>query len=196
MTDHQTTRDGAATALILGCFAAGWFAWAQAKPPSSWLPWLTAGMLASILAAIAGGVLMWRSRSGPSVMQDQSANQRYGIIVGIESALAAAGAIALGRSGHAAFIAPWMCLVVGIHFWALAPVLQDPALKALCVLFVAVALAGWFAGWRGDVAASAVTGLGAGLGLLVFAARGVFIALHRPTPDAGHAARHHDVIGE
>lgn len=173
------------TALILGFFAAAWFGWAQADPPRSWLPWLTAGMVAGIAVAVAGGILVGLNRSGASVMQDQEANRRYGIIVGIEFAVAALGAIALGRAGQADSIAPWICLVVGLHFWALAPVLADPALRALCVLFVAIALAGWLIGWRGGAAPSAVAGLGAGLALLVFALRGIATALRRARPDAG-----------
>jgi uncharacterized membrane protein len=178
------------TALILGFFAAAWFGWAQAEPPTSWIPWLTAGMLLSISVAVAGGVLAWLRRSGPSVMHDEEANRRYGIIVGIEFAVAAVGAVLLGRTGLSAYSAPWICLVVGLHFWALAPVLGDPALKLLCILFVAIALAAWLTGWRGEIAASAVTGLGAGLALLTFAVRGLAGAF--PTRTAGHTTRRFD----
>jgi hypothetical protein len=175
------------TALILGFFAAAWFGWAQAAPPTSWLPWLTGGMFISIAVAGAAGVLVWRRRADPSVMHDEEANRRYGIIVGIEFAVAAVGAVLLGRTGLSAYSAPWICLVVGLHFWALAPVLGDPALKLLCILFVAIALAAWLTGWRGEIAASAVTGLGAGLALLTFAVRGLAGAF--PTRTAGHTTR-------
>lgn len=176
------------TALILGFFATAWFGWAQAEPPASWLPWLTAGMFLSIAVAVTGSVLAWLRRSEPSVMNDEEANRRYGIIVGIEFGVAAAGAVVLGRSDHATFIAPWICLVVGLHFWALAPVLGDPALKLFCIAFVAIALAGWLIGWQGDVPASAVTGLGAGLALLIFALRGLYRALPEGR-NAGHPAQ-------
>jgi hypothetical protein len=47
---------------------------------------------------------------------------------------------------------------------------QNPALIGLGALLVAAAVAGALAGWRTDLAPSAVTGAGAGMALLAFAA--------------------------
>jgi hypothetical protein len=101
--------------------------------------------------------------------------RRYLVILGIECAVAGAGAIAIMLSSHATYLAPWICLVVGVHFRPMTPVLDDPWLAPLGVILVLVAVAGVLIARRTDIAPSAITGLGAGITLLAFAARAAFI---------------------
>lgn len=166
----EYVRDSAMTALILGFFASSWFGWAQERPPDSWRPFLIAGAVVSVLIAAIGGVFAIRHWSDGSVLATDDSYARFGIIVGIEFGLAAAGAVVLALTGHADLTACWICLVVGVHFWPLAPVLRDPPLYALGAAMVAVAIGAFVLSRNTSIAPSALTGVGAGVALLVFAA--------------------------
>jgi hypothetical protein len=101
--------------------------------------------------------------------------QHYNRIVLIEFGAAALGAVVLGIAGEAAYIAPWVCFVVGVHFWSLAPVFNDPFLRILSVAFVVIAIAGVIAQGQTTVAGSAVTGAAAGVALLVTGLRDLWM---------------------
>jgi hypothetical protein len=77
----------------------------------------------------------------------------------------------------------WICFGVGVHFFPLAGVLGNATLRPLGALLVAVSAAALIAGLTTAVAPSTVTGLGAGLCLLVF---GIATLAHRgpPVPDS------------
>ena len=85
----------------------------------------------------------------------------------VEVLVAAVGAILLGRSKWKRFVPVWVLLVVGVHFFALAPVLEMPALHVLAALLVA-AVAATLATARSGWQPSFVTGILAGPILLVF----------------------------
>jgi hypothetical protein len=166
LADVESTsrRDAGFTALFLGFFAAAWFGWGQAGERFG--AWLTAGSIVSWLVAIAGLVVGLRSTAEGSAMRRPGANRRYGIIVGTEFGSAAVGAAILGVTGQAEYIPAWICAVVGVHFFPLAPVLGDRGLYPLGVATVAVAIAGLLTGLLSDVDAVTVVGVGAGLLLL------------------------------
>jgi hypothetical protein len=130
---------------------------------------IVAAVLSLVLAA-AGAILAWRNWPTGSALSEPGAMRRYGIIVGVEFGVAALGAAVIGLAGNATYLAPWICLVVGVHFAPMAPVLKNPALIALGVLLVVVAVAAVLMARRTDLAASALTGAGAGLLLFGFAA--------------------------
>jgi hypothetical protein len=165
----QYIRDGAMSALILGFFASSWFGWAQEKPPSGWRSPLMVGAVLSLIVAVLGAVYAWRNWSGGSALSEPGAMRQYGIIVGVEFGVAAAGAATIGLWGHSEYIAAWVCLVVGVHFWPMAPVLKSPPLIALGALLVAVAVVAVLVSRRTGAAPSAITGAGAGTALLGFA---------------------------
>ena len=145
-----------------------WFGWGQEAPPSWLVPVLAAGSLVGLVVAVTGAVVGFRSPKETAVLRDQAALRRYGIIVGVEFALAGIGAGILGGIGQVASIPVWICAVVGVHFFALAPVLRDPHLIPLGKLLCAVALAALIVGRTTAVRPSAVTGLGAGAALAGF----------------------------
>ena len=172
--ESRSRRDAGFTALFLGFFAAAWFGWAQAG--GRFGSALIVGSVLSWLVAAAGLVIGLRSPAAGSAMRRPGANRRYGIIVGTEFGSAAVGAAILGVLGKAEYIPVWVCAVVGVHFFPLAPVLVDSRLKVLGVAIVVVAAAGLATGLLSDVDAATVTGIGAGLLLLGYSIMDLFRA--------------------
>lgn len=166
-------RDAAMTVAIFGFFSAAWFGWAQERPPegaAKW--WLSGGSALGTLFAVAGGLLAWRNWDEGSVLSDGGGMNLYLTILGIEFGVALLGVVVLLAMGRRDYFAPWICLVVGVHFFPLAPVLANP------VLYV---LGAWLTVWpflavrwahRRDFLPSFTTGVGAGPALLLAALPG------------------------
>jgi hypothetical protein len=155
-------RDAAATAAILGFFASSWFGWAQERPPGGWRRPLTLAAVGSLALAAAGAVLAWRHRADGSVFDQDGTARSFGIVVGVEVALAGIGALVLARTGRAQLTAPWVALVVGLHLVPLAPLLEYPLLYLTAAGVVAAAVAAVPLAARRRLAPSAPTGVGAG----------------------------------
>jgi hypothetical protein len=173
------------TALVLGFFASTWFGWGHQSAEGAWVTVLNVGSVVAICVAVAGAVLGLRSPGANAALRDSAAGKRYGIIVGIEFTLAGLGAAVLGVTGQAEFAAPWVCAVVGVHFFPLASVLRDRLLVPLGVLLCVVAVIATVVGLATTVGASAVVGVGAGMLLLVFGAVALAKTIRTPkTPTA------------
>lgn len=170
-------RDAAMTALILGFFAASWFGWAQERPPAAWRAPLITGMVLSLAVSATGAVFAWRHWAADSALSEPGAMRQYGIILGVEFGVAAAGAAALALLRHSQYVAPWICLVVGAHFFPMAPVLNSPPLFVLGAALIAVAAAAVLVGRGWRLALSAATGAGAGTALLGYASVSVLAAI-------------------
>ena len=102
---------------------------------------------------------------------------RFGIIVGIEFAIAAVGAGVVALTGRSDYMACWICAVVGVHFWPLSPVINDTSLHVPGALLVIIAIAAVTVARQSTVAPSAITGALAGISLLVFAGGAAFRAI-------------------
>jgi hypothetical protein len=178
--ESTSRRDAGFTAWFLGFFAGAWFGWAQAGERFG--GWLVAATVVSWVVAVIGLVVALRSPAAGSAMRRPGVNRRYGIIVGTEFASAAAGAAILGATGVSAYIPVWVCAVVGVHFFPLAPVLADRGLYILGGATVAVAVAALAVGALSTVDPATVTGIGAGLALLGYSLLALFRAGRR-TPD-------------
>ena len=161
-----TGRSRGVTVAVDGFFAFVWFGWGQAAAPS-WLviPLAVGTALGALLAAT--GVVVTKRSTGPlPAASDLAVRRRYSIIVGLEFGLLGVGAAVLGATGHYQWIPVWICFGVGVHFFPLASTLQNPTLRPLGALLVAVAAVALVAGLATAVAPSTVTGAGAGLCLL------------------------------
>jgi hypothetical protein len=79
-------------------------------------------------------------------------------------------AAGLGLAGHSAYIAPWILLVVGMHFVPLGRLFGSFDLVWAGFTLSAVAIAGTVTGLVSDVAPSAVTGAFGGLVCIACAA--------------------------
>ncbi|MCB0187942.1 MAG: hypothetical protein KDE31_26925 [Caldilineaceae bacterium] len=164
----EFTRDAAATAAVFGLLAASWFGWAQENPPPVWRNWLIAGAILSLVVALVGGFFTWQHWSAGTAFNPQT-GRTFGLIVGIEFAIAGIGAGLLSWWGRSDLIAPWVALVVGVHFVPLAPLLHYRLLYAVAALVCVVALAAVSLASMQNLAVSAVTGVTTGMILLVAA---------------------------
>ena len=163
MTDYA--RDAAAAAAIFGFFGSVWFGWAQESPPRSWRPWLIAGSALSIASLIIGGLLVWRHWNDGTAF-DRDTSITFGIVVGVEVALAGLGAAVLGLRGRKELVPVWIALVVGVHFFPVAAIIDYPLIYVVGALVTIGALAAVPVARSRSVAVSAVNGLLVGSVLL------------------------------
>ncbi|SFF91433.1 hypothetical protein SAMN05421541_13043 [Actinoplanes philippinensis] len=159
-------RRAGLTAFYLGIFATIWLSVPANEPP--WGVFLVAGSVAALLTAGAGGALLMRSRL-EELLRDTGGDRRYLVILAGELAAAGFGAVLLAVTGRSEYIAVLVAAVVGLHFWPLAPVLRDPALRILAGLVCATALAGLITGMVSTVSPGEVVGSGVGVLLLGYA---------------------------
>lgn len=162
-------RARAVTIAVEGFFTFVWFGWGQASAPSWLVVPFAVGTGLGALVAVVGVVVTARSTGRLATVHDPVVRRRYGITVGVEFTLIGVGAAGLGAAGLAQWIPVWVCFVVGAHFFPLSPVLENPSLRPLGALLIAVAEAALAAGLASTVAPSTITGPGAGLSLLAFA---------------------------
>lgn len=160
-------RQAGLTALYLGIFATVWLSVPTAEPPLGVL--VVVGSIAALLTAGAGGALVFRSRADGPFARDAAADRRYLVIFAAELAAAGFGAMLLAVTHRSEYIPVLVGAVVGAHFWPLAPVLKDPALRVLAVLVALAALAGLITGLVSTVPAGQVVGFGIGVLLLGYA---------------------------
>jgi hypothetical protein len=161
-------RDAAATAAIFGFFASAWFGWAQEDPPRAWRPALIAGAVVALLVMAGGVALMLRHWSDGTAL-DAATSRTFGIVVGIEVAVAALGAVVLTRLRRSELVPAWIALVVGVHLFPLATLLRYPLLGVVAALVTVIALVAVPVARSASVRVSAVTGGATGCALLAAA---------------------------
>jgi hypothetical protein len=161
----EHVRDLAMTAVIFGFFASTWFGWAQEAPPRGWRPFLITGSVATVLTAIAGGLLAWQHWNDGTVF-DGDTSRTFGIVVGIEFGAAALGAILLALRGRKELISAWIAFVVGVHLFPVAVLLGYPVIHVVGALVTIAALAAVPIARARGLAISAVVGAASGASLL------------------------------
>ena len=117
---------------------------------------------------MAGGVVAWQNWSTGTVF-DEDTSPIFGLIVGIEVLLAVGGALLLSRRGRQELIAPWVALVVGLHFLPMAPLLGYPLLYVVGALVTVAGVASVPVARSRGITVSAVTGVMCGTILLAAA---------------------------
>ncbi|QDZ15336.1 hypothetical protein [Humibacter ginsenosidimutans] len=146
MLSLRFPRDLVMIGAIFGVAAFAWAGWAQEGPPS--LAWsIVLGVLSLLGLAVAGlsiplAVRNWRT--GSAISPRKRAFRVYTIVVWIEVVLAAAGGILLPISGDEQLVAPFIMLIVAVHFFFLAPVFGQPILHVTGGLLVIVAVVSAF----------------------------------------------------
>jgi hypothetical protein len=172
------------SALILGFAAMMWFGWGLAQPPAGWRLPLTIGIFAAIAVEGFAWCIAAGFRGGATAMRDRRAGRQYGITVGAEVAAIALGAVGLALAGRPAYTAPWILLVVGVHFVPLGRMFGSVDLLWSGLVLCAVAIASAVTGAVSAVAPSAVTGGFGGLVLVVTAVASLSRAVLHGRPAA------------
>lgn len=166
---EEYIRDYIFAAAIFGFFTFAWFGWAQERPRKSWRVPLgvmsTLGLLLSIFSFYIG-YSHWDS---PSALNTHSSFNAYITFVIIEFLVALIVGVILIIKKWSNYVAPWIALVVGVHFFPLSFVFDDFIYNILGVLVVITALLAVPLARKLDVASSAVTGIGTGTFLFIFA---------------------------
>lgn len=159
-------QEAAVVVSIYGIASALWFGWAQERPPAGARWWLGGGAFLGLLLAAFGGYQSWLLADTGSAPDEGNRMVLFNIIVGVEFGVGLLGVIILWAAGRREYAAPWILLVVGVHFLPLAPIFDSPSMYVMGVLltawsFVAVRWAN-----RRDLAYSLTSGAGAGVILL------------------------------
>jgi hypothetical protein len=108
---------------------------------------------------------------------DRDTSIAFGIVVGIEVALAGIGAAVLGSRGRKELIPVWIALVVGVHFIPVAAIIDYPLVYVIGALVTLGALAAVPFARSRSVAVSAANGLFVGTSLLAGALVSLAFAL-------------------
>lgn len=157
-------------AMILAFAAMVWFGWAGEDPPTSWVPYLSAGSVVSVLLLLALVALLVRRRTTTgSPMADPRVRRGYQVTVTLEVVLIAVGNLLLAALGYPAYFAAWTLFVVGVHFVPLGRLFRARGLVLTGVVVAAVALVATGLGLAGDLAPSAVAGAGGGVVFIGYA---------------------------
>lgn len=171
-------RDAAMYAAIFGVFAFVWFGWAQENPPKTWRLWLGVGSMLGLLLGSLGGYLAARNwQAGSALQPGTGVFELFGIVVAAEIAFSLIGALYLQKHSKKQLVAPWIALVVGIHFAPLAAVFKDDWLYLLSLLVILGVAAAYPLSRRQKLPPNTLACALTGSILLIFAVRGLVLFL-------------------
>jgi len=125
-------------------------------------------IVASLVTVVAGGLLVWRHWNDGTVF-DEDTSKAFGLIVGIEFALAGIGAAVLGARRNKELIPAWIALVVGVHLFPVAVIIASPVTHVVGALVTIAALSAVPVARSRSLPVSVVIGAAAGTVLLVSA---------------------------
>lgn len=143
MLELTYPRDLAMVGAIFGVAGFAWAGWAQERPPGDWGWAVALGVLALFGIALAGISIPLAARhwNTPTAITRKSAALRvYLIVFWVEIVVAAGLAVLASRSDRDDLVAPLILAVVGIHFFALAPVFAQPVLYLAAAPLTVIAL--------------------------------------------------------
>jgi len=126
--------------------------------------------------ALAGGIVGWLHWSDGTIFGPET-GRNFGIVVGIEFAVAGIGALVLALIKRREFIPPWVAFVVGVHLFPVAVILHYPLLHVVAALVTAASLVAIPVARSRSLAISFVTGLLTGTVLLTAAVYSLVTAL-------------------
>lgn len=169
----EYVRDYTMYAAIFGFFSFAWFGWAQENPRKNWRKYIGAATAISLLVTIVGVYLSIQNWEQTSALTDRDGSSVYITVVIIEFLLLAIGGGFLLINKRSHYVAPWIGIIVGIHFFFLVDVFQDPSLYLLGVIMTMVALLSPWLAKKLNVANSAITGIGSGTILFCYALLGL-----------------------
>lgn len=143
MLETHYPRDLAMVGAIFGLAAFMWSGWAQENPPTQWWWRAVLGLFAIAglsLAALSISMAVSHWSAATALESGNVAFRVYLIVFWVEVVLAAVLAFIAVRAGRGDLIAPLVLAVVGVHFFALAPVFAQPVLYLAAVLLTTAAI--------------------------------------------------------
>ena len=163
-------RDYSMMIAIFGFFSMVWYGWSQEKPPKSWRKYI--GVLTSIalLVCLYGIYLSINNWGKGTALAEENSLNNYCIFVVLEFIIAGADVFVLSRKKWIEYAAPWVCFIVGAHFFGLRVVFQDFSLHILGLLLIIIAGMFIYFVKGSKLNNSTITGLAAGTILLLFVA--------------------------
>lgn len=167
-------QDYSTMVAFFGFFSMAWFGWSQENPPKNWRKYI--GILTGIsLLIFLGGIYLSYSNLGAGSALDGNASMNnYFVFVVLEFMIAGIGAVILFRKNMRNYVAPWVCFIVGVHFFGLRYVFQDFSLHILGLLLVIVSGAAIYYAKNSKYTMPTITGISAGAILMAFALFNVF----------------------
>lgn len=162
-------QDYSTMIAFFGFFSMAWFGWSQENPPRNWRKYI--GILTGIaLVIFLGGIYLSYSNWGAgSALDDATSMNYYFVFLVLEFVIAAIGAFILYRKDRSKYVSPWVCFIVGVHFFGLRYVFDDFSQHILGLLLVIVAVTAIYISRNSKLAMSAITGVSAGTILMIFA---------------------------
>ncbi|NNC12357.1 hypothetical protein HII28_10770 [Planctomonas sp. JC2975] len=135
-------RDLVMIGAIFGVATMAWTGWAQEGPPSdAWA--IVLGILSVLgiaLAALSIPLAIRNWRAGTAIEPKSMAFRVYLVVFWVEIVIAAVGGIILPLVGLERLVAPYILLIVGVHFFALAVVFKQNVLHLAGAVLVVVAV--------------------------------------------------------
>lgn len=162
-------RDYATMVAFFGFFSMVWYGWSQENPPKSWRKYIGVVTGIAILTFLGGVYLTYNNLEEATALADSTSMNYYYIFLVLEFVIAGIGVIILFRRNMKNYAAPWVCFIVGVHFFGLRYVFQDFSLHILGLLLVIVSIAAIYIAKNFKLNESTITGLSAGTILLGFA---------------------------
>lgn len=171
--EFEFIRDYAMYAAIFGLLSFIWFIWAQERPRQAWRKYLWIGSGLALVVSLVGIFLSVTNWDAATSLRDAGVLSMYLTVFFTLLVIGVIVSIILSRNNKRDLIAPWVTFLVGVQFNWLVRVFNDFGLYLLGFLIVAVALLAPHFARRWNVASSAVTGIGAGAVMLLFAVFGL-----------------------
>jgi uncharacterized membrane protein len=125
---------------------------------------------------LAGSMLTWSKWSAATEF-DEDTSKAFGVVVGLEVVLAGVGAVVLSVRGRQQIVPVWIVLVVGLHLFPVAALIEFSLTHLVGALVTIAALAAVPIARRGSLPVSMVNGLGVGGVLLTGAVVCLLVAL-------------------
>jgi len=143
MLDTAFPRDLVMIGVVFGAATLVWAGWGQERPPRAvWrgvLGALSLGGLALIGVGVPAAIRAWET--GSAIDPGSAAFVAYLVTFWVEVVIVAVGSIVLIRRRRSDLVAPFILLVVAVHFVPLAAVFAQGVLILAAVLLAAVAVA-------------------------------------------------------
>lgn len=167
-------RDHSMMVVFFGFFSMVWYGWAQENPPAEWRKYIGIATAVSTLLLLLGIYLSIKNWDKATALANPSSMTNYFIFLILEFLIAGIGVFLLFRMGLKEYAAPWVCFIVGVHFFGLKFVFDDFSLHILGLLLVIISISSLFVAKKYGVANSLVTGVTAGTTLNLFVLYNLF----------------------